>query len=474
MRKLFFLIVGIVLYANVLANVNKKEITQGEEVVFTISAEGKNVKLPNIDRIGPYKIKASSKSENITIINGEFHSTISKSYVFYPMHDVTIPSFKVMVDGKIYYTKPIFIKVKKLKKTNYKDYNLTVSLDKNTTYLGEGRILTIKFFQSIDSNPQSIQIQRPLLKDFLIKQILSKSYIEDNRKIIEYKFFILPQKSGIFKIGPLIANVGILRKENPFDNPFFSTSFITYKKVVSNEMNLKVNPIPNGSIWGNFNINLTADKKIAFANTPIKILLEIKGCGDFYDMRDFKLLIPNATIYEKKPVLKTFIKGNKLCGIYKKEFDVISPSDINISGIGLLEFNGTLHYIKSNPLFIKIKNSLLSTKIENFTNEENENNEKKVVYKTNYVLVVVAFFLGMIIGIFIKSILLLKSKKEKDIIEKVKSANEKELFKLLLPYSYDKRIEKFLKQLEENLYKNGKNKINKKEIIRLLNELNQF
>jgi hypothetical protein len=468
MKKILLLIATIILFANVTVKVNKTNITQGEEVIFTITAEGKNVKLPDIDKIGPYKVQGSANSENITIINGQMHSTVSRSYVFYPLKDIIIPSFKVIVDGKTYYTKPIKITVSKLKKTKDKDYDLSISLDKNETYLGEGRILTIKFSQSIDANPQSIQIQRPNLNDFLVKQISTKTYVQNDKKITSYKFLIIPQKSGKFTIGPIIANIGILQEENPFDDPFFSAAFVRYKRIVSNSTILNVKPIPQNSIWGNFKITLQTDKTKALANTPVKIILKVKGCGDFYDLKDFKLNIPNATVYEKKPVLKTVIKNNQLCGIYKKEFTVISPNDINISGIKLLEFNGTLNEVKSNPLFIKIENSMLylnkQNKIENFTNYTVTT---KTVYKTNYLLIAMSFIIGIIIG-FILKIPFKKTKKEKTIIEKIKKADDKELFKLLLPYSENKEIEEILKQLEENIYKDKKNKIDKKRIIKIL------
>ncbi|GAX87046.1 conserved hypothetical protein [Lebetimonas natsushimae] len=469
MKKIILLIAAMILLANVTVKINKTNITQGDEVIFTITAEGKNVKLPDIDKIGPYKVEGSANTENITIINGEMHSKVSRSYIFYPLKNITIPSFKVTVDGKTYYTKPITIKVSKLKKTKDKDYDLSLFLDKNETYLGEGRILTIRFSQSIDANPQSIQIQRPNLNDFLVNQISTKTYVQNNKKITVYKFLIIPQKSGKFTIGPIIANIGILQKENPFDDPFFSAAFVRYKRIVSNNIILNVKPIPQNSIWGKFKITLKTDKTEVLANTPVKITLELKGCGDFYDMKDFKLNIPNATVYEKKPVFKTFIKNNKLCGIYKKEFTVISPHDINISSIKLLEFNGTLQEVKSNPIFIKVENSMLNPnktdKIENFTTS---NITTKTVYKTNYLLILISFIIGLLTGLILYKLIQKKNKKEKDIIEKIKKADEKELFKLLLPYSENKEIEVILKQLEENIYKGAKHKIDKKGIIKIL------
>jgi len=57
------------------------------------------------------------------------------------------------------------------------------------------------------------------------------------------------------------------------------------------------------------------------------------------------------------------------------------------------------------------------------------------------------------------------------IIKKIKKANEKELFNILLEYSYHPEIEKILKDLEENIYNNKNNKINKKEIIKIIKSI---
>ena len=60
-----------------------------------------------------------------------------------------------------------------------------------------------------------------------------------------------------------------------------------------------------------------------------------------------------------------------------------------------------------------------------------------------------------------------REKKQKPIIEKLKAAkSDKELFDLLLPYiKTSKFIDEILALLEENLYKNASNKIDKRKII---------
>ncbi|SMM99729.1 hypothetical protein SPONN_913 [uncultured Candidatus Thioglobus sp.] len=57
-----------------------------------------------------------------------------------------------------------------------------------------------------------------------------------------------------------------------------------------------------------------------------------------------------------------------------------------------------------------------------------------------------------------------------DLIKQIKrSANNKKLFDLLLPLDFP-ALEPFLRQLEANIYKGEKHKINKKDIIRAIKE----
>ncbi|NPA87064.1 MAG: hypothetical protein GXO01_00005, partial [Epsilonproteobacteria bacterium] len=59
-----------------------------------------------------------------------------------------------------------------------------------------------------------------------------------------------------------------------------------------------------------------------------------------------------------------------------------------------------------------------------------------------------------------------------DIFSKIKKADQKELFNLLIPYSDIPEIKEILQKLEENIYKGTNHKINKKEIIKIIKTKN--
>ena len=99
--------------------------------------------------------------------------------------------------------------------------------------------------------------------------------------------------------------------------------------------------------------------------------------------------------------------------------------------------------------------------------------KQKIIYKTktNYIMMILIFVIGIIVGILFTYLIKLKLPGNDDLIRKIKKANEKELFNILLEYSYNPEIEKILKDLEENIYNNKQNKINKKEIIKIIKRI---
>ena len=460
MRTLLLLI-PLILLANVSVSVNKKQLYVGEELVVSITASGHNIKFPTITKIDNEPIVGTSKSENINIINGQMSETITKSFILYPRKDITIPSFSVYVDGKLYKTKPIHIKVLTPKQTKG-DFELDINVSKNNLYLGESAIFTIKFIQK--SNAASIQIQRPQIPGFLLKQISSNEKEEGNTKILTYKFLIIPQKVGNYTIGPLIAQIGKIEKQN--DNDFFGLQIaqITYQNIYSNTINIKVNPIPENSIYGDFNISINAKKKVK-ANEVNKVTLTIKGCGDFYSLNSINLTIPNVTIYPEKMKKKLFIKNNKLCGVAKETFNIIATNDYTIPSIILKTFDGKLKILKTKEIKVKVSNT------KNLNIQKNIKTPTKapqIHYKWFIIAIIISLTTGIIIGILIY---LFYTKLKDEEIKAIKKANEKELINILKKYSDNEKIKEIIEKIEENIYKNTNNPINKKEIIKLIKQL---
>jgi len=451
MKKLFILL-PLILLANVNISVNKKHINIGEELIITISAEGKNIQFPNINKIAEFNILATSLRNNITIINGKTKKNVSKSYIIMPDKNFTIPSFNIKIDGKIYKTKPIKIVVTTPKQTKG-DFRLDINLSKKKAYLGESLIFSIKYTEKKPAS--TVNIQKPKIPGAIVK-ILNKKEIKNG---IIYNFLVIPQKAGHFKIGPLIANIGEEVTENLLNDPFFPIKQIKYKTIFSNQLTLDIYPIPKNTTYGNFTISLKASTK-AKTNKPNTATLTIMGCGDFYDLPEFHLNIKNATVYEATPKIRTFIQNNKLCGKFTKEFHIIAESNYTIPKITLNEFNGTINTISTHPIKVEVKD--IATKTPKPT---------KIVQSTIKTHSNLLPYIIIILTIGIGTIFIFLYFKSDNLIKKIKKANEKELFNLLLAYESHPKIKEILIKLDENIYQNKTHKINKKEIIKIIKNL---
>jgi len=466
---LMFIFLPLFLFAaNVSINVNKHKLTAGEELVITINAQGKNIKFPQITKIDGVNITGTSQSDNISIINGNMKEVISQSYILYPTKSIQIPSFSVYINGKKYKTKPIFIKVAKPKQTKG-NFELDINVSKNNLYLGESAILTLKFIQK--ANASSIQIQRPAIKNFLVKEISSNQIKKTDEKILIYKFLIIPQKSGNYEIGPLIAQIG--QVVNTQNNNFFGLQIasITYKNIYSNTLKIRVNDIPKNSIYGNFKINLKA-KKILKANQPNTATLIIKGCGDFYLLGNFNINIPNVTIYPSEPKKILNIKQNRICGKFIQKFTIIADNNYTIPSISLNTFDGKLHILKTKPIRVNVLNSKKPAVIQ--TNEkiiQKPKIIKKVIVKNNIsplLTGIISLIVGIILGI--AGFIIYNRFKDEE-IKQIKKADEKELLNILKKYEDNDKIKIIMQKIEENIYKNKKNKIDKKDIINIIKQI---
>jgi len=468
-KKIIFILTPLfLLAANLSIKVNKKTLNIGEELIITISAKGHDIKFPTLTNIAGIKIVGTSSSNNISIINGVMKEIVTRSYILYPKKDFTIPPLSVYIDGKEFKTKPINIKVTTPKQTKG-DYELYIKISKNNLYLGESAIFTIKFIQKKPA--ASIQIQKPQIKGFLLKEINANEKDEQNKKILTYKFLAIAQKSGNYKIGPLLAQIGHIVKTN--DNDFFGLQIasFSYESVYSNTLKLKVKPIPKESIFGDFNISIKAQKNIVNEDEVNKITLKIIGCGDFYSIPKFKLNIPNSTIYSNKPIKSFKIENSKLCGEFIEEFKVISNKSYKIPSFSLKTFDGKLHVIKTKPIKIKVINI---TKTLNNSNQILNTKQKTnpvlndTINKNFIFTIIISLIIGIIIGALLFYIFYLY---KNSLYKKIKNADEKELLNILKKYENNKKIKEIMQKIEENIYKNANNKVNKKEIYKIIKKI---
>jgi len=485
-------------FADVKASLSSPAVYRGDIVNFIIIADGNKIIFPEINDIGGNPIIGTSSSESISMINTKVTRTISKTYSFRASKSLTIPSFTVKADGVEYKTDELKLKV--LKPTANKkgsEFMVEISLDKNESYVGEPLDLNISFKSKLNARADKIQLGEPKLDNFWVKKkdkVTHSTQGEYVVQTIQYKLF--PQKSGEYTIPAIESLVGKVERQQQgagsfFDDPFFNsmTQQLSWQKVYSNSLKLKVNPLPNGlELYGNYQIQATVDKKKVNANKPVNLTITVKGEGNIDDVKKFDLDIPNVIIYADEPKISSQEINGIYQGVFKEKIALISDQNFTIPSLELKYFDKnskTIKTISTKPIDIEVMGTS-KTNISNKSTIEvspsqiikspTETKTKIVVEKEDaylkYLFLAIGFILGVSLMLLIKFLNKKEKRREVNIVKMIRKAkNDRELFNLLLPYSKEHNvISNALNLLEDNIYKNASHKIDKEELMEIFED----
>jgi len=480
-------------------NVDKKEILIGDTVTFTITAEGEKIDFPVINSIEDFPILGTAQRSNISIINGDIKKSLSKSYTFAPMKDVTIPSFEIKINGKTYKTDPIKVKVTKVDPSvsNGSDATLTMSVDKRKVHVGEPVYLNLILKYRRDKNFVESQVESPEFTNFWIKQVGSvKESIEGNYIVKRVKYIIFPQKAGNFNLGPLTAK--LVRRvslqqsfgNDPFFNDdFFNTMFakLETKRIVSNSISIDVESLPgNLELYGKFDISVTVDKREVEANKPVKVGIRIDGYGNIDDIKKFEIEIQDAVVYADEPKISSRISNGKYGGTFMQTITVVADSNFTIPALTLRFIDSETNQpteVKSEPIKISVKGGMAVKQPEVIEkkSEEKESNlssvelSQKEETTSGWLMFIIGLAVGILSAFGISRFKQNRVSHKSNIARAIRFAkDDKTLFELLLPYiKNDQQIEDAVKRLEENLFKGASHRIDKKLLAEIIEDIEE-
>ena len=460
---------------------DKLSLVVGDELSITISVNSTNSVLPALDNIAGYDVLNISSSSSTTIINSNIKHIKSRTYTIKPTSDFTIPALEVMVNGTKEFTKPVFIKVLKTpqKSTKNSEFLLELVSNKKEVKVGESFEVKVIFKRRVDTSIDKIALDELEHDAFWIKKIGNDQRdIDGDYEVYTRSYLLFAQKEGDFKIENLLAKVGVLKQQKSnYNDPFFSSFFqrMVFKNIYSNSLDIHVIALPNNlEVYGDFTLKASVDKTTVASNKPINLLIKIEGEGNIEDIKKFNLQIPNATIFADKPQTKLFIRDGKQYGVFTQKIAIISDANFTVPPILFSYYSDT----KKAPVTKKTKlfNIEVKGSIKKDIKVEKSLDIAKTTYKIdntkNYIYFISGLFLGLMLSFIIWFLKRKEPKKnETPLVKKIKKTkNSRELYNLLLPLTKDSKIKTILEKLEENIYKNSDNKIDKKYIIEILKE----
>jgi len=494
---------------SVKATLDKPLIYKGDTATLTIQAQGDDIRFPKLDAITGFPVLGTAQSQSITSINGHTTKNLQQSYTFAPSKSIGIPAFDVQVDGKTLTTKPLTLQVTTPKATGKNDpVQLQMKLAKSKVYVGEPVRLDLIFKKSPQSNFAKIELAEPALKKFWAKKLPDTPPTTENGYIVQkYSYLLFPQQEGNFTIPATYAKLGKVsqsRRRGMLNDPFFDDPFfsafgrqIRWQKLFSNDAQLTVKPLPDDvDNFGDFTIKASADKKDVQANKPVNLTLTIKGEGNLDDIKKFDLDIPQAVVYADEPKVDASVEQGSYQGTFTQKIAIVADQNYTIPAISFSYFDKQTKRkktISTKPIDIVVKGGASTTQapalIESHQATSNAQNTAKTTTPPTVKTIIkekqpyekyLWLIAGIMIGALLSYLALKKpwenrtsqEKKAPSIIKQIeKTKDNKALFELLLPYANSHpALKGILKKLENNLYKNANEVIDKEEILDIFEE----
>jgi len=463
-------------FGGVKASINKSTFYLGDSVTLLISASGEDIKFPPITSIEGFRVIGTSSSQQISIINGKTNKTQVMEYSFEPTKSLHINPFIIEIDGKQAFTNPVDITMVEPSASKASDpIALVLKTDKKSYYKGEPILTTITFKYKKDAGVIDAKLMEFNPEHFWVKTLNNPKPIEQNGYIIYKLNYILYAKQA-GKVNIPNHSIKVAMRSG--------MSFMKWDKVFSNNLSLNIKDLPQGvNILGDYVIEASVDTTNAKQNDPVNFTIHIKGEGNLEDLNEFQPNMPNQVLYSSKPAIKASLTANKLMSDFTQKISIISDKDYTIPPISFKYFDmktKSVKTISSKEIAIKVEKSLQKSapKIETLQSTPQTITQKEIQYikEDSYVKYVYGV-VGFILGALTLFLVMRKNTKqvhheETPLTKQIKKAKtDKDLYDVLIAYSYDLTIKSYIKKLDENIYNNGKNKIDRRELIEYINEI---
>ncbi len=362
------------------AGVDRQEISLDEQITLTIVVSGNvsNIPQPTVPSMDGFTAYSSGRSQNISIINGQFTSSVTFTYILVPNDEgeYTLGPFSIDYKGNTYSADAINIKVsprssaqssvpsytapdeyKRQETSDKRQEELFIEtyVDKLRAYVNEQITLTFAFYQAVDLFENPVY-SAPSTTGFWTEDMPpQKKYY----KVIDgVKYLVTEIKTALFATSPGEFIVGQARLEasvedlerfssrRPFRDPF--SMFRRGKPIIltTDPITFEILPLPEegrpenfkGDV-GSFDISSEIDKDDVKENQPVNLKITIKGKGNIKTVSSPDVLEPpdvkfyDSASSENISKMDYVVQGEK---IFEK---VIIPKRAGTFTLGPVEYS---------------------------------------------------------------------------------------------------------------------------------------
>ncbi len=380
------------IHLNVYAD--KTNIPLNQQFQLTVELSGSDANSapqPDAPNLGGFaSFVGSSSSTNMQYVNGKM--SVTKQYIHHYIAvekgEFAVPAVKVFYKGQDYSSEPFILKIvnagqpatgqQNSRRTNRNANTQTGESDisdllylkaepnKRTIYQNEPVIISYKIYTALNVSNYGIA-QLPNFVGFWSEDFELPNRPRITNEVINGREFrvaevkkvaLFPQGPGDKQLEPLAleCEVQLPRRktrrdpfDSIFDDPFFNFGRRTKQRIVSNELDLNVLPLPaqnkpvnfSGAV-GKYSISATVDKQNTKTNEAVSLKVRVSGTGNIKIIPQPKINFPSDfEVYDPKIIESIKRNGQQIFGSKTFEYVVIPrfPGNQTIKPITLAYFD---------------------------------------------------------------------------------------------------------------------------------------
>ena len=318
----------------VTAEVDRTSLSTGDTLTLTIRLEGANAANPGLPVLDGFQVVGTSKSSQISIINGSMSSQAAYHYVLQPTRagQLIIPAIPVIVNGQTHTTQPFTIEVTQgvappqpsqpdqppdtinppAQEFNGQDLYVESTVDIPNPYIGEQVTHTFRFFRAINLSGQPTY-EAPNFNGFWNEsetqqtdydvQIGSRMY-----RVVELQTILFPTSAGGHTISPAGLSIS-------------GSLFSSGTRLQTEAITLDVRPLPvpapdgfHGAV-GDFTIETSVDTDRLAVNEPATLQVVVSGEGNISTLPGPEMpVINNWRSYKSTSTIDTQTQNGRVTG----------------------------------------------------------------------------------------------------------------------------------------------------------------
>lgn len=354
---LLFLLIPCMAAANISVSLtpDRTEATllDSIRIIVNVSGARNDDSQPVLYGMDNFIVRRGGTSSRVEIINGRVSSGIDYTYFVQAKNPGTfkIGPAEIKIKNQTFKSNTEIIKIVKPAQPSNTDRDplfLKAEISSEKVYVEEQAIYTLKLYRRM--RVKDISLNLPELEHFTFKQIgkpreYQSVYHGRSFHVLEVRYLLVPSKEGSYIIGPSKMNMTVIEprrqsSRNLFNDLFFKDDFFSFSRgyprtLASEELNLKVNPLPDegrpadfSGLVGKFKIESKLEPSTLKAGESATLTVLLGGRGNVSRIPGLKMHeLKQTKIYDDQPVLKVETDAKGMVGTKTMKWAIVPEKE---------------------------------------------------------------------------------------------------------------------------------------------------